>query len=187
MLRNIIIFIWREKNTGLVKWSKIITQQLKATENPNIVGIKSVIIEHPKTSHKLSKTIRQAGKVSQVGSGKSGSPLHSETNKLNIFWKKKNVKITKRPHAFKVYASSYYNVDILNSFNPELQLKNTESATKNKLIELLSELKGFKSVTILVLEFKKILTNDKTKVCIRYQPPPPSHHHHHHHHKSRIY
>ena len=56
----------------------------------------------------------------------------------NFFERKKNVKITKRPHAFKVYASSYYNVDILNSFNPELQLKNTESATKNKLIELLS-------------------------------------------------
>ena len=25
-------------------------------ENPNIFDIKSVIIEHPKTSHKLSKT-----------------------------------------------------------------------------------------------------------------------------------
>ena len=38
------------------------------------------------------------------------------------FLNKKNVKITKRAHAFKDYASSY-NVDILNSFNPELQLK----------------------------------------------------------------
>ena len=32
--------------------------------------IKSAIIDHPKTSHKLSKTIRQAENVSQVGSGK---------------------------------------------------------------------------------------------------------------------
>ena len=100
MLRNIIIFIWREKNAGLVKWSKIITQQLKATENPNIVGIKSVIIEHPKTSHKLSKTIRQAGKVSQVGSGKSGSPLHSETNKTEHILKEKKCKNNKTTTCF---------------------------------------------------------------------------------------
>ena len=39
---------------------------------------------------------------------------------------KKNVKITKRAHAFKGFANSY-NVEILNSFKPELQLKDTES------------------------------------------------------------
>ena len=44
----------------------------------------------------------------------------------------KNIKITKRAHVFKGYASSY-NVEILNSFNPELQLKDTESWIKNKL------------------------------------------------------
>ena len=49
----------RMKNTKSVKQSKIITT--KIFENPNIVDIKS---EHPKTSHKLSKTIRQAEKVS---------------------------------------------------------------------------------------------------------------------------
>ena len=48
----------KRKNTKLVvKRPKIITQQLKSIENPGIVDIKSVIIEHPKTSHKLSKTI----------------------------------------------------------------------------------------------------------------------------------
>ena len=36
-----------------------------------------------------------------------------------------------------------------------LQLKDTEYAIKNKLIDLLSELKGFKPVTKLVSEFKK--------------------------------
>ena len=46
----------------------------------------------------------------------------------------KIVKITKQSRAFKGYASSY-NVEILNSFNPELQLKDTESAIKNKLID----------------------------------------------------
>ena len=76
----------KRKSTKLVKRLKIITQQLKATENSNIVDIKSVIIKHPKTSHKLTKTIRQAEKVCQVGFGKSSnSSLYSETKKEKIF------------------------------------------------------------------------------------------------------
>ena len=42
---------------------------------------------------------------------------------------------------------------ISNSFNLKLQLKDTESAIKNELIDLLSTLRGFKFVTTLVLEF----------------------------------
>ena len=52
----------------------------KTFENPNIVNIKSVITEHPKTSHELSKTITQAEKVG------SNSSLNSDTKKK----KKKN-------------------------------------------------------------------------------------------------
>ena len=63
---------------------------------------------------------------------------------------------------FKSYASTY-NVQILNSFNPELQLKDTESAIKSKLMELLTELKRFKFLTTLVLLFKKVESEDKTK------------------------
>ena len=74
-LRNITILIRKEENTKLVKQSKIIIQQLKAIENPNTFYIKSVIIEHPKTSHKLSKTIRQAENIFQVASGKSSNSL----------------------------------------------------------------------------------------------------------------
>ena len=44
----------------------------------------------------------------------------------------KNIKVTKRVHAFKSFASSY-DIEILNSFNSELQLKYTESAIRNKL------------------------------------------------------
>ena len=66
---------------------------------------------------------------------------------------KKKTKITKPEHAFKGYANTY-NVEILNSFNPELQLKDTESTIKSKLIDLLSELKCFNFVTTLVLVFK---------------------------------
>ena len=76
-----------------------------------------------------------------------------------------NVKIRKQAHAFKGFGSSY-NVEILNSFNPELQLKDTESSVKSKLIEVLTKLKtklkGSKLVTALVLEFKKVESEDKT-------------------------
>ena len=61
----------------------------------------------------------------------------------------------------KGYASSY-NVEILRSFNPELQLKDTEHVIKNKLKQLLPELRKFKFVVTLVL-FKKIEIYDETK------------------------
>ena len=59
----------------------------------------------------------------------------------------------KRSHAYKSYTSTYC-VEVLNSFNAELQLEDTESAITNKLIDLLTELWCFKFAT-LVLEFKK--------------------------------
>ena len=79
--------------------------------------------------------------------------------KKEKFLKEKNVKITKQEHAFKGYASSY-NIDILNSFISKLHL---QYGIKSKLTELLSQLKGFKVVTTLVLVFKKIESKDKTK------------------------
>ena len=70
--------------------------------------------------------------------------------------------MTKRAHSFKGFASSY-NVEILNSFNRELQLKDTESAIKSKLIDVLTQSKGIKFVTKLVSVFKKIKSEDKAK------------------------
>ena len=46
-----------------------------------------------------------------------------------------------------------YNVEILNLFDPELQLSNTKSVIKNKLKKLLSELKKFKVQAILELVY----------------------------------
>ena len=57
--------------------------------------------------------------------------------KSDKIWNKKNVKITKQEHAFKGYTNNY-TVEILNSFNLELQRKDTESAIKTQLIELLA-------------------------------------------------
>ena len=48
----------------------------------------------------------------------------------------------------------------MNSFNSELQLKDTEFAIRHELVNLL---KGFKFMTTLVLEFKKTKKDDKTK------------------------
>ena len=48
-----------------------------------------------------------------------------------------------------------YNVEILNIFDPELQLNNTKAMIKNKFKELLSEFKMLKVQKILVLDYKK--------------------------------
>ena len=73
-----------------MKQLKIITRQPKTLKNPNIIDIKLVIIEHPKSCHKLSKTIRQAKKVSQAGACKKSNSLsNSETKKSRKFFDKK--------------------------------------------------------------------------------------------------
>ena len=101
--------------------------------------------------------------VLQVGRGKTRTTaLYSDTKKSEKFYNQKNFKISKREHAFKGFACTY-NVEILNSFNSELQLQDTESAIKSKLIDLMSKLREFKFVTTLVLVFKKIESEDKTK------------------------
>ena len=86
ILKNIISLIPRKKHK-LVKRSRIITQQPKTIEISNIVDIKSVNTDHPKNSHKLSKTIRQAEKVSQEsGAAKnSDSSSYSEVKKGKFF------------------------------------------------------------------------------------------------------
>ena len=63
------------------------------------VDIKSTITEHPKTSHKLSKTIREAKKVGSLSF--TNSPLYCDTKKSENVLNEKNVKITKGAHDFK--------------------------------------------------------------------------------------
>ena len=59
----------------------------------------------------------------------------------------------------------------MNSFNREPELKDTESAVKNKLIDLLTKFKCFKFVTTLTLQFKKIQSDDKTLQSTFYSNP----------------
>ena len=65
-----------KKKRKLVKQLEIITCQTKIFD---IVDTKSFITEHPKTSHKLSKTIRKGEKVDSSGF------LYSDTKNVKIF------------------------------------------------------------------------------------------------------
>ena len=59
MLKNTI----KKEKHIIRKKTEIITYQPNTFENSNIVDIKSSLIGHPKTPHKLSKTIIQAEKL----------------------------------------------------------------------------------------------------------------------------
>ena len=84
----------------IVKQLKIIAQEPKTTENPNIFNIKSYIVEHPNYPNKLSKTIKQAKKIG------ASNALYNETKKSENFFNEKNVKLNKRSHACRGYAST---------------------------------------------------------------------------------
>lgn len=57
-----------------------------------------------------------------------------------------------------------HTLEILNYFNPELKLKNTELAIENKFKNLLNELRRFKYVITLLLNFlkKETIPQDET-------------------------
>ena len=66
-------------NRKSVKQSEIITYKPITFQNENIVDIKSIITEHPKNSHKLSKTIGQTEKVG------SNTSLYNNIKTVKIF------------------------------------------------------------------------------------------------------
>ena len=65
------------------------TTEIKNYREPNIVDIKSVIIEHSKNLHKLFRVIRQAKNISIFAYENSDIPLKSETKTVKIIWMKK--------------------------------------------------------------------------------------------------
>ena len=109
------------------------------------------------------KVLKNANFLQQGTDKNLTTPLYSQTTKPEIFFDEKgykNGKITKPSHAYKVCLSTH-SVEILNSFNPELQLKGTAFVIRNKLKKLFTELRGFKFVTELVLEFKMMEQHNK--------------------------
>ena len=79
--------------------------------------------------------MRQVKKVSQLG---SNSPWYSNTRKSEKFLNEKKCKNNKTSTCFKGFASSY-DIEILNSFDPELHLKDTESAIKTELKKIIGQ------------------------------------------------
>ena len=63
----------------------MIAQQPKPVKDPNIVCIKSATREHPKTSHILSNTIKQAMKFSQIDA--PNNPSYRKNKKSKQFFK----------------------------------------------------------------------------------------------------
>ena len=56
----------KERYQSFIINKNTITYQPKTYENPNVVDMKSVITEHPKTSPELYKIIRQTEKVGLI-------------------------------------------------------------------------------------------------------------------------
>ena len=75
--------------------------------------------------------------------------------------------MTKRVHAFKGFASCHY-AEVLNSFNPKLQLKHTAFVIKSKLDKLLTELRVSEFMKTLILVFKDMEGEYETKYNIFY-------------------
>ena len=83
-------------------------------------------------------------------------------NLLKIWKKHRNHKIMIQSSSSDQYIR-HYNIQVLNPFDPDLQLINTKMVVKNKLKELLGESKNLKAQNILVLEYKKIY--DHKSMC----------------------
>ena len=59
----------------------------------------------------------------------------------------------------------YYDIQVLNMFDPDLKLIHTKFVIKNKLKYLLGELKMLNTQNILVLEYKKIVIISQCIKC----------------------
>ena len=103
-----------------------------------------------------------------AGACKNSTNSYTETIKPEIFFGgKKNAKIMKRSHVYKSYVSTY-NIQIRSSSDLEQQLKDTNSAIRSKLKDLLNELTGFKFVKTLLYAKKcsTFFSNSKAETII---------------------
>ena len=85
--------------------------------------------------------------------------LSKATETLCIFLMKKKNEVEKYVKMIQSSSSDdyvhRYNIEILNLFDPELQLFNSKPIIKSKLKRLLTELKKFKVQSKLALDYKK--------------------------------
>ena len=102
-------------------------------KHPNKIDIRQFLVLLyncvPNIKHYCSIDRLLKNVVLQVGTSKNPTTLFYCDTKKGKFFEQKNIKITKREHALKSFASTY-NVEILNSFNLEIKLKDIESTIK---------------------------------------------------------
>ena len=96
-----LLIIYKKEKHKVSKKVKNKYSVIETFWKPNLVEKKSVIRQHTKASHNLSKTIRRVEKVSQTRSGKNtNSSLYSGTKKCFGFFGLKKFKNNKRSTCF---------------------------------------------------------------------------------------
>ena len=80
-------------------------------------------VPNMKNCYSIDGLLKDVNVLQKGTTGNPASPLYKDTRKSEYFLSKKHIKITKREDDFQGFASTY-NVGILNSFNPDLQICN---------------------------------------------------------------
>ena len=102
---------------------------LNLLERPNKFDIRQFLVHlydyvpNMKNCYSIDGLLKDVNVLQKGTTGNPASPLYKDTRKSEHFLSKKHIKITKREDDFQGFASTY-NVGILNSFNPVLQICN---------------------------------------------------------------
>ena len=102
---------------------------LNLLERPNKFDIRQFLVHlydyvpNMKNCYSIDGLLKDVNVLQKGTTGNPASPLYKDTRKSEHFLSKKHIKITKREDDFQGFASTY-NVGILNSFNPDLQICN---------------------------------------------------------------
>ena len=113
----------------------MITQELETVQKPNIFGIELVIIEHPKTTIKLSK------------SKKGSKIITQQPRKIKFYTDSKAADCTLQLDILRYLRKKYsklYEIKILSSKMYDEQLNLARSSIRNKLLGTTKELKNLK-------------------------------------------
>ena len=102
---------------------------LNLLERPNKFDIRQFLVHlydyvpNMKNCYSIDGLLKDVNVLQKGTTGNPASPLYKDKRKSEYFLSKKHIKITKREDDFQGFASTY-NVGILNSFNPDLQICN---------------------------------------------------------------
>ena len=128
-------------------------EQAETVEEPNNIDIESVTKEHPKTTTKLSKSIKQSQTITQQSKTikKYIIKEYRESKAIDYHLK---LEILRRHNNLPQNCSQFYEIKILGFKEVDGQLELKRSCIKNKLFEITKEFKDFKIQQNLKVEFK---------------------------------